>query len=133
MNRHTEIRNAILDRLATVVDDNVSLFDGLPAVVDAGELPALAVWLTDAQYTAELIDEDSWQAILHVAVFMKAENPDGELDAWMEEKIYPALTETGQLNSLIDTMTPRGYDYQRDSEMATWAMAEITYLITYTM
>ncbi|MBJ4125747.1 phage tail protein, partial [Salmonella enterica subsp. enterica serovar Rissen] len=25
-----------------------------------------------------------------------------------------------------------GYDYQRDSEMATWGMAEITYRITYT-
>ncbi|WP_242432372.1 phage minor tail U family protein, partial [Klebsiella pneumoniae] len=24
------------------------------------------------------------------------------------------------------------YDYQRDSEMATWGMAEITYRITYT-
>ncbi|ECC0919010.1 phage tail protein, partial [Salmonella enterica subsp. enterica serovar Weltevreden] len=24
-----------------------------------------------------------------------------------------------------------GYDYQRDSEMATWGMAEITYRITY--
>ncbi|EFM4398385.1 phage tail terminator protein, partial [Escherichia coli] len=33
---------------------------------------------------------------------------------------------------LIDTMIPRGFNYQRDNDMATWAMAEITYQITYT-
>ncbi|EDM2310768.1 phage tail protein, partial [Salmonella enterica subsp. enterica serovar Typhimurium] len=48
-------------------------------------------------------------------------------------KIYPALSDVQQLASLIDTMTPTGYDWQRDGDMALWAMTEITYQITYTM
>ncbi|WP_301553410.1 phage tail terminator protein, partial [Salmonella enterica] len=47
---------------------------------------------------------------------MRAQAPDTALDIWMEEKIFPALEEVSGLERLIDTMTPLGYDYQRDSE-----------------
>ncbi|EDM5674395.1 TPA: phage minor tail U family protein [Salmonella enterica subsp. houtenae serovar Houten] len=129
MNKHTQIRQAILADLESLAGETVTLFDGLPAFIEPEDLPALAVWLTDAQYTGVMTDEDDWQAVLHVAVFLKAQAPDAELD--MEEKIFPALEEVNGLERLIDTMTPLGYDYQRDSEMATWGMAEITYRITY--
>lgn len=108
------------------------LHDGLPVFIEPEELPALAVWLTDAQFAGQMLDERDWEAVLHVAVFLKAQAPDAELDMWMEEKIFPALEEVRGLENLINTMTPLGYDYQRDSEMATWGMAEITYRITYT-
>ncbi|ENF3191478.1 phage tail protein, partial [Escherichia coli] len=55
-----------------------------------------------------------------------------ELDMWMESTIFPALSDMPALSGLIDTMNPLGFNYQRDNEMATWAMAEITYQITYT-
>ncbi|EBZ2142378.1 phage tail protein [Salmonella enterica subsp. enterica serovar Newport] len=132
MSTHTRIRQAILAELKSRGGMSFTLFDGLPAFIEPEDLPALAVWLTDAQYTGTMTDEDDWQAILHVAVFLKAQAPDAELDTWMEEKIFPALEEVSGLDRHIDTMTPLGYDYQRDSEMATWGMAEITYRITYT-
>ncbi|QML39883.1 hypothetical protein HVX39_19535 [Escherichia coli] len=67
MNRHTQIRQAVLARLREQCGDSATFFDGLPA-----------------------------------------------------------------LSGLIDTLIPLGFNYQRDNEMATWAMAEITYQITYT-
>ncbi|EDJ2552948.1 phage tail protein [Salmonella enterica subsp. enterica serovar Poona] len=132
MNKHTAIRNAILDRMAGI-PGGATLFDGLPAVIEPEDLPAVVVWLTDAQHTGEELDADNWKAHLHIAVFLKAEKTDSELDDWMEGKIYPALSDVPALNPLIDTMTPRGYDYQRDIDTGIWAMAEITYQITYTM
>ncbi|STM06858.1 Minor tail protein Z (GPZ) of prophage [Escherichia coli] len=36
----------------------------------------LAVWLSDAQYTGKMTDEDDWQAVLHIAVFIRAQAPD---------------------------------------------------------
>ncbi|MBS4306041.1 phage tail terminator protein, partial [Escherichia coli] len=96
------------------------------------ELPAVAVWLSDAQYTGKMTDEDDWQAVLHIAVFIRAQAPDSELDMWMESTIFPALNDVPALSGLIDTLNPLGFNYQRDNEMATWAMAEITYQITYT-
>ncbi|EBF9170993.1 phage tail protein, partial [Salmonella enterica] len=64
MNKHTAIRNAILDRLSETSGEGVTLFDGLPAVIAPEDLPALVVWLTDAQYTGEELDEDNWKAHL---------------------------------------------------------------------
>jgi predicted nucleic acid-binding Zn ribbon protein len=133
MNKHTSIRNAVLDALTPHVGEKAALYDGLPAFIDAQDLPAVAVWLTDAQYTGDELDGDSWKAVLHVAVFLKAIEPDRELDRWMEETVYPAVSDANKLVSLIDTMNTLGFDYQRDSEMVTWAMAEMSWQITYTM
>lgn len=132
MNKHTQIRQAVLTQLESPSGPAVALFDGLPAFIEAAELPALAVWLSDAQYAGRMTDENDWEAVLHVAVFLTAQAPDAELDTWMEEKILPALAAEDGLETLIDTLTPLGYGYQRDAEMANWGMAEITYRITYT-
>lgn len=132
LNRHTQIRQAVLARLREQCGDSATFFDGLPAFIDAQELPAVAVWLSDAQYTGKMTDEDDWQAVLHIAVFIRAQAPDSELDMWMESTIFPALNDIPALSGLIDTLIPLGFNYQRDNEMATWAMAEITYQITYT-
>ena len=95
MNRHTQIRQAVLARLREQCGDSATFFDGLPAFIDAQELPAVAVWLSDAQYTGKMTDEDDWQAVLHIAVFIRAQAPDSELDMWMESTIFPALTAFG--------------------------------------
>lgn len=71
MNRHTQIRQAVLARLREQCGDSATFFDGLPAFIDAQELPAVAVWLSDAQYTGKMTDEDDWQAVLHIAVFIR--------------------------------------------------------------
>lgn len=47
----------------------------------------MAVWLSDAQYTGKMTDEDDWQAVLHIAVFIREQAPDSELDMWMESTI----------------------------------------------
>ncbi len=119
MNRHTQIRQVVLARLREQCGDSATFFDGLPAFVDAQELPAVAVWLSDAQYTGKMTDEDDWQAVLHIAVFIRAQAPDSELDMWMESTIFPALNDVPALSGLIDTLIPLGFNYQRDNEMAT--------------
>ncbi len=117
MNRHTQIRQAVLARLREQCGDSATFFDGLPAFVDAQELPAVAVWLSDAQYTGKMTDEDDWQAVLHIAVFIRAQAPDSELDMWMESTIFPALNDVPALSGLIDTLIPLGFNYQRDNEI----------------
>ncbi|HAD6798525.1 TPA_asm: phage tail protein, partial [Salmonella enterica subsp. enterica serovar Typhimurium str. SL1344] len=49
MSKHTLIRRAVLEKLESVTGAPVTLFDGLPAFVEQEDLPAIAVWLTDAQ------------------------------------------------------------------------------------
>ena len=133
MSKHTQIRQAVTSQLQREITEPVTWFDGRPAFLDEQDLPAVAVYLSDAEYTGDTLDEDSWQAALHVEVFLKSAQPDSALDSWMESHIYPALSNIPTLDTLIEAMTPQGYDYQRDEEMATWGSVDLTYLLTYSM
>ena len=133
MIKHTEIRSAVLDALTSSLGSDVIFFDGRPAVLNETDFPAVAVYLTDAKYTGQRLDEDSWRADLHIELFLAAQIPDSELDAWMETKIYPALSEIPALSELIETMVAQGYGYQRDDEMAMWSSADLSYQLTYSM
>lgn len=133
MSKHTQIRQAVTSQLQREITEPVTWFDGRPAFLDEQDLPAVAVYLSDAEYTGYTLDEDSWQAALHVEVFLKSAQPDSALDSWMESHIYPALSNIPTLDTLIETMTPQGYYYQRDEEMATWGSVDLTYLLTYSM
>lgn len=106
MNKHSAIRAAILAKLKADITDTVTWFDGRPVFLEEQDLPAVAVYLSDAEYTGDSLDEDSWQAVLHIEVFLKASSPDTALDSRMEEKIYPAMEGIPGLDALIETMTP---------------------------
>lgn len=133
MTRHSAIRQAIIAALKENDDGTTTFFDGRPVVVEEDELPAVAVYLSDAQCTGADVDGDVWSAVLHVEVFLKAAQPDGALDEQMENRVYPALTNATGLADIITIMSARGYDYQRDDQMAMWGSADLTYDITYTM
>lgn len=122
-----------MDALDAVAGNDATLFDGRPVVFDEGEFPALAVYLTDAEYTGEDLDADTWQATLHIEVFLPAQAPDSDLDDWMEARVYPALASVPALEDLVTRMVQQGYDYQRDDELALWSSADLKYTITYEM
>ncbi|EIH1818988.1 phage tail protein [Shigella sonnei] len=130
--KHTELRAAVLDALERH-DTGATLFDGRPAVFDEEDFPAVAVYLTGAEYTGEELDSDTWQAELHIEVFLPAQVPDSELDSWMESRIYPVMSDIPALSDLITSMVASGYDYRRDDDAGLWSSADLTYVITYEM
>jgi len=131
--KHTLIRQKIIDVLEEAIGTDVMFFDGRPAVIEEEGFPAVAVYLTDAEYTGEELDADMWAATLHMEVFLSSQVPDSELDEWMESHIYPALSDVPGLGSLIPLMVPQGFDYQRDDAMGLWSSADMKYSITYEM
>ncbi len=56
--KNTELRTAVLDALEKH-DTGATLFDGRPAVFDEADFPAVAVYLTGAEYTGEELDSDT--------------------------------------------------------------------------
>lgn len=131
--KHPQIRAAVLAALKRNIIEQVTWFDGRPGFLDEEDLPAVAVYLTDARASDDNIDEDMWSALLHIEVFLKAKEPDSALDAWMEEKVYPALGDIHELLPLIELMNASGYDYQRDDEAMMWGSADLSYSISYVM
>ncbi|QEX72875.1 hypothetical protein F7D02_06005 [Escherichia coli] len=85
--KHTDIRAAVLDALEQH-EHGATLFDGRPVVFDEEDFPAIAVYLTDAEYTGEELDADTWRARCILRVFTARQVPDSELDQWMKP-IYP--------------------------------------------
>lgn len=131
--KHTEIRSAVIDALESAVGDSAIYFDGRPAVIEEEDFPAIAVYISDAEYTGEELDGDTWQATLHIEVFLPAQVPDSELDTWVETRIYPAITDIPALSNLITVIVPQGYEYQRDDSLALWSSADLKYSINYEM
>lgn len=131
--KHSLIRKAIIDALETEIGAGAIFFDGRPAVIEENDFPAVAVYLTDAEYTGEELDADTWTALLHIEVFLPAQVPDSELDEWMETRIYPAISEVEGLRNLITLMVQQGFDYQRDDGLGLWSSADMKYSINYEM
>ncbi|HFO4361426.1 TPA: phage tail terminator protein [Escherichia coli] len=131
--KHREIRAAILSALKANISERVTWFDGRPVFIDEQELPAVAVYLTDASATEEFVDEGTWEAVLHIEVFLRAKETDSVLDMWMEEKILPALEAVPGLSELLLKMNLQGYDYRRDDEYMMWGSADLQWNITYQM
>ncbi|BET44033.1 phage tail terminator protein [Atlantibacter hermannii] len=131
--KHPLIRKAVLDALKAGNAQAVTWFDGRPSVLDAQDLPAVAVYLTDAESSDESVDEDMWRATLHIEVFLKGDDTDSALDEWMENNIYPVMASISTLSGVLETMSARGYDYQRDDELATWGSADLQYSVSYVM
>lgn len=131
--KHKDIRQAVIDALAKSIAGDVVYFDGRPAVFEEQDFPAVAVYLANAEYTGSDLDADSWQAMLHIEVFLAGQVPDSELDEWMEGHIYPALFDIPALTGLITLMVQQGYDYQRDDDVGLWSSADLKYLIDYEM
>ncbi len=133
MMKHPQIRAAVLAALKRNIPDQSTWFDGRPCFLEEEDLPAVAVYLTDARASDDSVDEDTWTALLHIEVFLKAKETDSALDAWMEEKVYPALDDIPELIPLIELMNANGYDYQRDDEAMMWGSADLSYSISYVM
>ncbi|MDW4575806.1 phage tail terminator protein [Atlantibacter hermannii] len=131
--KHPLIRKAVLDALKAGNAQAVTWFDGRPSELDAQDLPAVAVYLSDAESSDESVDEDMWRATLHIEVFLKGDDTDSALDEWMENNIYPVMASIPTLSGVLETMSARGYDYQRDDELATWGSADLQYSVSYVM
>ena len=131
--KHSDIRRAIINALEIQIGEEALYFDGRPAVLEEGDFPAIAIYLTDAEYTAEELDTDTWQATLHIEIFLPAQVPDSGLDNWMESRIYPVMSDVPGLAGLITNIVQQGYDYQRDDDLGLWSSADLKYSITYEM
>ncbi|OAT47006.1 phage tail terminator protein [Providencia heimbachae] len=132
MIKHTKIRTLIIDGIKAHIP-NINLYDGRPVNFDESELPVIAVYLTEPHPDSNYLDSNQWMAILHVELFLKAAKTDSDLDKWVEEKLYPAIESISNLGDVLTDMTPKGFDYDRDDEMALWASVDLTYQIEYEM
>lgn len=129
--KHTELRAAVLDALEK--HDTGATFLMVALLFLMRKIFRQLPFISPALNTRA----KSWTAIpqaeLHIEVFLPAQVPDSELDAWMESRIYPVMSDIPALSDLITSMVASGYDYRRDDDAGLWSSADLTYVITYEM
>ncbi len=129
--KNTELRTAVLDALEKH-DTGATLLMVAPLFLMRRifrQLPFISPALNTRAKSWTAIP----QAELHIEVFLPAQVPDSELDAWMESRIYPVMSDIPALSDLITSMVASGYDYRRDDDAGLWSSADLTYVITYEM
>lgn len=131
MMKHMQLRAAVLAALRAAITEHTTFLDGRPVALTPDSLPAIAVYISDAQPVENALDEALWQANLHVALFEQAESPDSTLDEKMAQKISPALMSVSALKESTQTFSTQRYDYRRDEEGRIWRSADLEFSITY--
>ncbi|HAS6253071.1 TPA: hypothetical protein RQL13_003574 [Vibrio vulnificus] len=106
-------------------------FIQVPEIDDDGDIPAVAVAISDGQSTEESLDEITWQAIMTVRVYLVADNDtDPELDAF-GETILSLIGTNYDANGLLSLCNRRSFDYGRDDEQP-WGTLDLLFTIEYT-
>ncbi|MCW2476295.1 phage minor tail U family protein [Candidatus Symbiopectobacterium sp. NZEC151] len=131
MMKHMQLRAAILAALRAAITEHTTFLDGRPVALTSDSLPAIAVYISDAQPVDNALDEALWQASLHVELFEKAEGLDSTLDEKMAQKISPVLMSESALQESTQTFSTQRYDYRRDEEGSIWRSADLEFSITY--
>ncbi|EHZ8148957.1 phage tail protein [Salmonella enterica] len=134
VSRRSVIRSAVLDALKAGLNTvpDVVFFDGEPVFVDGEtELPAVAVFLSDAQPDNEYLDERYWQAILHIQVFLRAGEPDRELDKWVDNHISPVMRQAQRVRHICVEMVQSGCEYLRGEEDVAWSAVDMLWNIKF--
>ncbi len=119
--KHREIRAAVLSALKENIVERVTWFDGRPALLYELELPAVAVYLTDASAADEFVDEDTWRRYCISRCFSGERNGFGT--GYVDGRENPSCAGGGSAHALLLKMNLQGYDYRRDDEFMMWGSA----------
>lgn len=125
--------------LVTEIGDQMvaSFFNGLPAFIEVpemegyeGDIPAVAVALSDGTSIDEVFDEITWQAALTIRVYLVADNlTDPELDKF-GTAILKIITRNYTANGLLTLCNRTSYDYGRDDEQP-WGTLDLAFTVEY--
>ena len=124
------IREAVADVVRTAQPLFLLVGDSFPAGFDAiRELPAAAVWFEDGAPDTDYVDSDTQTAELHIGIYVKTDNTDGDLDV-LAEPVRVAMSTAAV--PLADDLTYSGFAYDRDPD-SSWRVLRLIYTCQYTL
>ena len=129
MQIHTKIRQQVMAQLKNSIKNGEHFYSGRPLFVDIDQQKvAIAVFIEDAECEDISNCNRQWNATLNVAVYLKTNQGEDELDA-LAEQIKNELDE--ETPNLIDACSLMGYDIEQDQTNRTWFIATVRYQINY--
>ena len=129
MQIHTRIREQAIELLQSKITSVKHFYSGRPIFVDIDQQKmALSVFIEDAECEEITVCNRKWGAALNVAIYLKTNQGEDELDV-IAEQVKNAFDETPL--SLLDTCSLMSYDIEQDQTNRTWFIATVRYQINY--
>lgn len=129
MQIHTKIRGQVIELLQSQITSIKHFYSGRPIFVDIDQQKtAISVFIEDAECDEITVCSRKWNAALNVAIYLKANQGEDELDV-IAEQVKNAFDDASL--SLLDTCSLMSYDIEQDQTNRTWFIATVRYQINY--
>ena len=129
MQIHTRIRKQVIELLQSKITSVKHFYSGRPIFVDIDQQKtAISVFIEDAECEEITVCNRKWGAALNVAIYLKTNQGEDELDVIVEQ-VKNAFDDTPL--SLLDTCSLMSYDIEQDQTNRTWFIATVRYQINY--
>lgn len=129
MQIHTKIRGQVIELLQSQITSVKHFYSGRPIFVDIDQQKtAISVFIEDAECEEITVCSRKWNAALNVAIYLKANQGEDELDV-IAEQVKNAFDDASL--SLLDTCSLMSYDIEQDQTNRTWFIATVRYQINY--
>lgn len=129
MQIHTKIRGQVIELLQSQITSVKHFYSGRPIFVDIDQQKtAISVFIEDAECDEITVCSRKWNAALNVAIYLKANQGEDELDV-IAEQVKNAFDDASL--SLFDTCSLMSYDIEQDQTNRTWFIATVRYQINY--
>lgn len=129
MQIHTRIREQAIELLQSKITSVKHFYSGRPIFVDIDQQKtAISVFIEDAECEEITVCNRKWGAALNVAIYLKTNQGEDELDV-IAEQVKNAFDDTPL--SLLDTCSLMSYDIEQDQTNRTWFIATVRYQINY--
>ena len=129
MQIHTKIRGQVIELLESQITSVKHFYSGRPIFVDIDQQKtAISVFIEDAECDEITVCSRKWNAALNVAIYLKANQGEDELDV-IAEQVKNAFDDASL--SLLDTCSLVNYDIEQDQTNRTWFIATVRYQINY--
>ncbi len=129
MQIHTKIRGQVIELLQPQITSVKHFYSGRPIFVDIDQQKtAISVFIEDAECDEITVCSRKWNAALNVAIYLKANQGEDELDV-IAEQVKNAFDDASL--SLLDTCSLMSYDIEQDQTNRMWFIATVRYQINY--
>lgn len=129
MQIHTKIRGQVIELLQSQITSVKHFYSGRPIFVDIDQQKtAISVFIEDAECDEITVCSRKWNAALNVAIYLKANQGEDELDV-IAEQVKNAFDDASL--SLLDTCSLMSYDIEQDQTNRMWFIATVRYQINY--
>nr|DAP39278.1 MAG TPA: minor tail protein [Caudoviricetes sp.] len=126
---HNEVRNEIVTLIKNNIPEIGNVYNGRAFFTSLKQqLPAISVFLDDAECDFKVMGESEWQAELNISIFLPYSEGEPNIDR-IAEKVNGLITFTGYRH--IQFVRGIQYRYGYDEDNASWMNGTLSYLIEY--